>query len=495
VVSAEYTCFLTHSGEAAPIGGEARGGAQGWTISLTADNASITAITTGIGEAGDPLTKADEFYNGGFNQTQVTTDAAPGSACEGKNGAVSAVVLSFTSGATLEADTKSSIAILSVEATIPALADSPDTATLAYVDGCRGLGQPVPNNVTHAGASVKPNVSSTDIELRFKEGPKDCSGQLALGFSASSVRVVGGDAATLIDELAGTGQDGGVDTIEVTGAAADVYVGIISPYDELEPTDEDYTAVQGWSVAVALEGDDVDFAYTVGPLPADVSAQSRAGTAAATVADGGYESGGFVQNQVVDPAKEPTSGALAGLGAQGKGVVSAVVLSFTSGATLPPRGVESVLKIPLEASAPSATAVLRCKSGLQGLGQPVNNVATVKGETAEYCNADTSVTVAFDRGPAVNLFVRGDPNNDGKVNIADPIWIVNELFRSGPPTLCQDAADANNDGSVDVSDVTYLIEYEFLGGSAPPAPFPACGEDPEGDEDGVTCETQQSACD
>ncbi len=46
---------------------------------------------------------------------------------------------------------------------------------------------------------------------------------------------------------------------------------------------------------------------------------------------------------------------------------------------------------------------------------------------------------------------------------------------------CLDALDANDDGSIDISDPVYLLTFLFSGGAEPPAPFPACGEDPTAD--------------
>jgi ferredoxin len=76
---------------------------------------------------------------------------------------------------------------------------------------------------------------------------------------------------------------------------------------------------------------------------------------------------------------------------------------------------------------------------------------------------------------AVPTFIRGDANGDGKVQVADPVWIVSELFRNGPPTSCQAAADATGDGVYDVSDALFVIRYYFQNGPAPGEPFPACG--------------------
>ena len=78
----------------------------------------------------------------------------------------------------------------------------------------------------------------------------------------------------------------------------------------------------------------------------------------------------------------------------------------------------------------------------------------------------------------ITAFIRGDANNDLRVNIADAIAIVSVLFgRQHPPLLCGDAADANNDGAITIADPLFLIQYQFGGGIPPPSPFPAPGLD------------------
>jgi hypothetical protein len=79
-------------------------------------------------------------------------------------------------------------------------------------------------------------------------------------------------------------------------------------------------------------------------------------------------------------------------------------------------------------------------------------------------------------------FVRGDPNSDSQVNIADAIWVLFELFYDGPVAPCQDASDANDSGEVDIADVVFLLNYLFALGAPPESPFPSCGDDPSADE-------------
>ncbi len=74
------------------------------------------------------------------------------------------------------------------------------------------------------------------------------------------------------------------------------------------------------------------------------------------------------------------------------------------------------------------------------------------------------------------LFRRGDSNNDGSVNGADPSHISNWLFNGGPEPGCLNQADANNDDAINLTDVVYLLNFLFSGGPPPPAPGPYATE-------------------
>ena len=74
------------------------------------------------------------------------------------------------------------------------------------------------------------------------------------------------------------------------------------------------------------------------------------------------------------------------------------------------------------------------------------------------------------------MFIRGDSNQDGVVNIADPIFGLQCLFACFPS--CFDAEDANDDGAWNISDPIYTLGYLYQGGPEPPEPFLVCGNDP-----------------
>jgi hypothetical protein len=440
VVSAEFTCTLSHTGPGP--------GAQGWSLGITADNGKITAVNI----AG---TDAAALFSGGFEKSELTPVdpvAKPSVGdCAGRDGAVSAVVLSFTLPIVLPPNSTGSTAKVTLETTIA----EGGTSTLRYVNGCRGSGQAVDNNVTQEGNSVLPTFAAKEVDHLIIV---DCCVPAALnyGFSASAVRAGPPNTyADSSDTCAALGE------VRITpGGPGDVYCNISS--DGQDP------AVQGWSLSIPYDGD------------GDIVGATTEGTAGAPV-PGGLQNGGFEKTELIDPARNNNQ----------RGCVSAIVLSFTLPITLPATGTESVLKVQVQ-GADGENARLSLRDGLRGSGQPVNNVITVGGGSGAACNMATAeALIAFRPPPGKGPFTRGDPNADNRINIADGIWIINELFRQGPATRCQSAADINNDGMMDLADATYIFDYQFFGGSAPPAPFPGCGVEPFEDE--LPCE-DTSAC-
>jgi hypothetical protein len=65
------------------------------------------------------------------------------------------------------------------------------------------------------------------------------------------------------------------------------------------------------------------------------------------------------------------------------------------------------------------------------------------------------------------VFTYGDANGDGKINIADVVYLINYLFINGPAPEPLQAGDANCDGVINTADVVYLINYLFIGGPSP----------------------------
>ncbi len=76
-------------------------------------------------------------------------------------------------------------------------------------------------------------------------------------------------------------------------------------------------------------------------------------------------------------------------------------------------------------------------------------------------------------------FIRGDTNQDRRVDISDSVFLLQYLFYGGSAPVCDDAADINNDSKIDIADAIFILNYLFRGSAQPPAPFPAPGLDPE----------------
>jgi hypothetical protein len=72
--------------------------------------------------------------------------------------------------------------------------------------------------------------------------------------------------------------------------------------------------------------------------------------------------------------------------------------------------------------------------------------------------------------PALSMasyVLRGDANGDGVINLADVVYLINYLYKSGFAPSPPDAGDTNCDGTVDLADVVNLINYLYKGGPAP----------------------------
>ncbi len=398
---------------------------------------------------------AGGLRNTGFEVSELTTAARAGSDCDGSDGAVSAVVLSFVMNITLSTD----IVIVTVESIAPSPETSEDS-TVSFTDGCQGAGQPVDNRITHQGNTIIPGLGSVAIMITGGLVPHACpeEGEVGVSFSDEASQVEP-DAPTLNtygDPDSDPTYSVAVETLPGDTGSKTLYVNIDS--------NAAGTGVQGWLLSASVVGGNLTGATTAGSVAADRSM-------------GGKRDVGFEVTELIDPDMEPTSGPKAGQGPQGQGVVSAVVLSFVMNITLNGTGSATALCITVESSEPQGddiqTATIVWSDGNQGTGQPASTRMTIAGNTV---TPQCCQNAAINFGPLLaDVYVRCDPNADGKTDIADGVWIVNELFREGPASACADSSDCNGDGVRDLSDATYTLAYRFTGGAAPPAPFPDCG--------------------
>lgn len=91
------------------------------------------------------------------------------------------------------------------------------------------------------------------------------------------------------------------------------------------------------------------------------------------------------------------------------------------------------------------------------------------------------------------LFLRGDANASGEVGLSDAIYIFRYLFDGCLAPACLDATDATDDGAIDIADGIRLLQYIFVTGEPTPPPGPTvCGDDPT--DDSLECSPVFDAC-
>ena len=83
-------------------------------------------------------------------------------------------------------------------------------------------------------------------------------------------------------------------------------------------------------------------------------------------------------------------------------------------------------------------------------------------------------------------FIRGDSNDDGSVDLSDPVFLLNNLFLGGDDPPCPSAGDADDDGKLQINDAIYVLTFLFQSGPPPVEPHPAPGTDPTQD---LACRT------
>jgi hypothetical protein len=141
----------------------------------------------------------------------------------------------------------------------------------------------------------------------------------------------------------------------------------------------------------------------------------------------------------------------------------------------------SEVEVQIDSDAPLGTDPTRTQAGLEADRQTIMTIirdafvrVSERQRKSDYLRLFPEGRSKYAQGFDALCFIRGDVNRDGKLDISDPIALLNSKFL-GIGSVDLRAADANSDGSTDISDAVYLLTFLFLDGPAPSTPFPLWG--------------------
>ena len=112
---------------------------------------------------------------------------------------------------------------------------------------------------------------------------------------------------------------------------------------------------------------------------------------------------------------------------------------------------------------------------------PINNIFISNSQSILPHLTSGMVRIEEMEFPAPLTFLRGDADSSLALNLSDAWLMLEFLFLGRGEIHCVDAADVNDDGRVNIGDPVGLLHYLFLGGNMPRAPFPDFGLDPSPD--------------
>lgn len=167
--------------------------------------------------------------------------------------------------------------------------------------------------------------------------------------------------------------------------------------------------------------------------------------------------------------------------AGGDGGTIGCVIDFMAAEVIPAGDMNEVAlyNYSISGSTPGQTTIDLQFTDLLGI-PPVTTVLAVGPETVFPETVDGTIFV--DGIPPPFLFIRGDTNNDGVVDVSDAIFLANWLFATGPMGTCDASGDVDDSGALEgLIDTIYLLTFLFNSGPPVAPPYPGCGGDPTDD--------------
>jgi len=170
---------------------------------------------------------------------------------------------------------------------------------------------------------------------------------------------------------------------------------------------------------------------------------------------------------------------------QNHGAISDIILG-TEGSFLPGDGSWIIAKIRVTATFPKnegeiAHGQVYFTTRVGSTGLSISTNILYKGAPVTTTNGSPPLNVKncevfFKAVGPVDNFMRCEANNDGKLDLSDAVWILNELFLGGQAAACPIARDCDGDEDINISDAIFALTFLFNGGIRPSPPFPGCGQ-------------------
>jgi len=467
-------------------------GPQGWSVSLSVEGANIVSnLLKGVEvstiffddlddstDTTDDIERKDPYIQdlGSADMFTKVIARATLPADPNRKGIISAIVMKSQEKQVLQPNGTSRMFRLVVEATVPAEGCIP--VTLKYENGFKSTqSQPTPNVVTFSvdnkPTSFPPNLGTCTVMVC---APPPVQREFQLAAVAAGANPSPGDADNELVKNVPPGEN----TVDVE---------VVLTTANLNPGD----GPQGWSLSVRN-----DPCLTVDkPLLKGVEVSTifyddlddSTDTTDDIVKKDPYIQDLGAADMFTKVVAKATGADPSPLPDEAQGVISAVIMKSQEKQVLHANSSDRILRVSYKINVVE-NETTNCRvffeNGLKSTqSQPTPNVIT-------YSPAD--VVMSFpptkQQGLLVKLtgkkedvsdsFVRGDPNDDGKSDIADAVAIVLNVVPGlrGPNDVeitCKEAGNVNGDGGMNLVDAIYLIDWQFRGSQKPPvAPYPAC---------------------